>query len=81
MLPPAAAVAGAALAAGDAGAAFSRSVRDEGPMALKLSFMAWLSNAPAVDGKSRAAAGAGAAGARVAARGAAELERGSLKLG
>ena len=76
MLPPAAAVAGAALAAGDAGAAFSRSVRDEGPMALKLSFMAWLSNAPAVDGKSRAAAGA-----RVAARGAAELERGSLKLG
>ena len=76
MLPAAAAVAGAALAAGDAGAAFSRSVRDEGPMALKLSFMAWLSNAPAVDGKSRAAAGA-----RVAARGAAELERGSLKLG
>ena len=80
MLPPAAAVAGAALAAGDAGAAFSRSVRDEGPMALKLSFMSWLSNAPA-DAKPRAVAGAGAAGARVAARGAAELERGSLKLG
>jgi hypothetical protein len=81
MLPAAAAVAGAALAAGDAGgAAFSRSVRDEGPMALKLSFMSWLSNAPA-DAKPRAVAGAGAAGARVAARGAAESERGSRKLG